>query len=143
MTTSTPHQASDRADASRTQRPTIALIAHDAKKQDIVSFAQRHRDILSRCHILATGTTGSKIAEATGLEVERVLSGPLGGDLQIGSRLACGLVAYVIFLRDPLTAHPHEPDIAALIKACDVHNIPLATNESGAEILIRHIGEHS
>ena len=127
----------------QTERPTIALIAHDAKKNAIVEFARRHQQLLGHCHIIATGTTGTRIAEATGLHVERVLSGPMGGDLQIGSRLACGKVSYVIFLRDPLTAHPHEPDIAALIKACDVHNIPLATNQSGAEILIRHIGEQT
>ncbi len=121
-------------------RPTIALIAHDAKKDDMVALAKRFRTVLDSLHIIATGTTGRRIAEATDLSVEALLSGPLGGDLQIGARIAAGEVKYVVFLRDPLTAHPHEPDIGALVKACDVHDIPLATNLSGAEILLEHIG---
>ena len=120
---------------------TVALIAHDAKKRTLVAFAERHAEILSRCALIATGTTGKQIEQATQLSIEKLLSGPLGGDLQIGSRIACGEVGAVIFLRDPLTAHAHEPDIAALMKACDVHNVPLATNEAGAEILIKHIQE--
>ena len=93
--------------------------------------------VLRRYRLIATGTTGRRISEATGLPVECLLSGPLGGDLQIGARIAQGEVAMVIFLRDPLTAHPHEPDIAALVKACDVHNVPFATNTAGASILVR------
>lgn len=116
---------------------TIALIAHDAKKDEIAAFAKRHRDQLSRFTLIATGTTGRRIEAEAGLSVEKLLSGPLGGDLQIGARIATGDVQMVIFLRDPLTAHPHEPDISALIKACDVHDVPIATNPAGAEILLR------
>ncbi|MEX1178277.1 MAG: methylglyoxal synthase [Nitriliruptor sp.] len=108
---------------------TLALIAHDAKKDDLIAFALRRRDDLARFALLATGTTGQRLAEATGLEVERVSSGPLGGDVQIGARIVQGDVAGVLFLRDPLTAHPHEPDIQALLKLCDLHGVPLATNE--------------
>jgi methylglyoxal synthase len=115
---------------------TVALIAHDAKKDDLVAFVGRHREQLQKFQLIATGTTGKRIAENTGLTVHLCLSGPLGGDLQIGARIATGEVQMVIFLRDPLTAHPHEPDISALIKACDVHNVPIATNLAGAEILL-------
>lgn len=115
---------------------TIALIAHDARKDDLVAFVARHRDALVRFRLLATGTTGGRIIEATGLRVERMLSGPLGGDIQIGSRLIDGEVAAVIFLRDPMTAHPHEPDIQALLKLCDIHEIPLATNLATAELVL-------
>lgn len=116
---------------------TIALIAHDAKKDEMAAFATVHREQLGRFRLLATGTTGQRIESAAGLKLEKVLSGPLGGDLQIGARIATGDVQMVIFLRDPLTAHPHEPDISALIKACDVHDVPIATNPAGAEILLR------
>jgi methylglyoxal synthase len=122
---------------------TVALIAHDAKKDQMVELTIRYREILSRCRLVATGTTGARIEEATGLEVEKLLWGPLGGDLQIGSRIACNEVQAVIFLRDPLTAHAHEPDIAALMKACDVHNVALATNLAGARILMGHIDAES
>lgn len=119
----------------------IALIAHDAKKNAIVSLAQKHRHLLARYDLIATGTTGRLIAESTGLIVDRMLSGPLGGDQQIGARIAEHNVAMVIFLRDPLTAQPHEPDITALLRVCDVHNIPFATNEGAAEILLRYLEE--
>lgn len=115
----------------------VALIAHDAKKDEMVAFVKRHREVLARFRLYATGTTGRRIEEATGLAIEKLLSGPLGGDLQIGARIATGEVQMVVFLRDPLTAHPHEPDISALIKACDVHDVPIATNPAGAEILLR------
>ncbi|WP_018110730.1 methylglyoxal synthase [Thermus igniterrae] len=114
----------------------LALIAHDAKKAEMVAFCQRHRDLLARFPLLATGTTGERIAEATGLPVERVLSGPLGGDQQIGARVAEGRVLAVLFFRDPLTAQPHEPDVQALLRVCDVHGVPLATNRGAAEALI-------
>jgi methylglyoxal synthase len=120
-----------------TEPKSVALIAHDAKKDAMVAFARDNAALLRRFKLIATGTTGKRVAEATGLTVERLLSGPLGGDLQIGARIAQGEVAMVIFLRDPLTAHPHEPDIAALVKACDVHDVPFATNLAGASILIR------
>jgi methylglyoxal synthase len=115
---------------------TLALIAHDAKKDDLVAFAVRHRDDLARFALLATGTTGGRVREATGLEVETVRSGPLGGDVQIGARIVEGGVDGVLFLRDPLTAHPHEPDIQALLKLCDLHGVPLATNETTCELVL-------
>lgn len=120
---------------------TVALIAHDKKKADIIEFARRRREWLSRFRLIATGTTGKVIADATGLEIERVLSGPYGGDQQIGARVAAGEVDAVLFLRDPLTAQPHEPDITALLRVCDVHNVPLATNLATAELIIASLGE--
>lgn len=115
----------------------IALIAHDEKKQEMVAFAEVFKELLGRCALVATGTTGKVIAEATGLKVERMLSGPYGGDQQIGARVAAGEVDAVIFLRDPLTAQPHEPDITALLRVCDVHDVPLATNRRTAELILR------
>jgi len=117
----------------------IALIAHDHKKDDMVMVATEFAAFLSRCHLLATGTTGGRLQAEVGLEVERCLSGPLGGDLQIGARLAMGEVDAVIFLRDPMTPQPHEPDINALVRACDVHNVPCATNVAGARLLLREL----
>lgn len=117
----------------------IALIAHDAKKNAIIALAQKYRHILTRYQLVATGTTGRLIAENTDLEIARMLSGPLGGDQQIGARIANGEVAMVIFLRDPLTAQPHEPDITALLRVCDVHEVPFATNEGTAEILFQYL----
>lgn len=115
---------------------TIALIAHDGKKDEMVRFVRQHRDHLARCHLIATGTTGLRIAEATGLDIERLLSGPLGGDAQIAARVAAGEVDAVIFLVDPLYAHPHEPDIQGLLRICNVHNIPVATNVRTAELIL-------
>src|SRR5690554_2411293 len=115
----------------------IALIAHDKKKDDMVAFALAHRDILQNVELVATGTTGKRLMEATGLPVQRVQSGPYGGDQQIGAMVANGEVAAVIFLRDPLTAQPHEPDITALLRVCDVHDIPLATNLATADLILR------
>jgi methylglyoxal synthase len=114
----------------------IALIAHDMKKDDIVALAGEYLATLARCDIIATGTTGSLIAAAHGLKVQRMLSGPHGGDLQIGAQLAEGDVDIVIFLRDPMTPQPHEPDINALVRACDVHNVPCATNLSTARLVL-------
>ena len=114
----------------------IALIAHDAKKDLMVTLARDFAPFLSRCHVMATGTTGSRLIAEAGIEVERLLSGPLGGDLQIGARLAEGRVDAVIFLRDPMTPQPHEPDINALVRACDVHNVPCATNIATARMLL-------
>ena len=114
----------------------LALIAHDRKKDDIVALAAEFLPFLKTCHLVATGTTGGRLQQALGLDVERLLSGPLGGDLQIGARLAVGLVDAVIFLRDPMTPQPHEPDINALVRACDVHNVPCATNVAGARLLL-------
>jgi methylglyoxal synthase len=118
---------------------TIALIAHDAKKQDMVAFIRRFQTALARHRLIATAATGQLIRDSTGLRVETVLSGPQGGDLQIGARVAAGEVDMVIFLRDPLAAQPHEPDIAALLRVCEVHNVPFVTNIAGAQILISSI----
>jgi methylglyoxal synthase len=119
----------------------IALIAHDGKKDDMVAFGDRFKGILSRYHLIATGTTGERLQQQVGLEIERLLSGPLGGDAQIAARVAVGEVAAVIFLIDPLYAQPHEPDIQALLRVCEVHNVPLATNVATAEAVIKHLGK--
>lgn len=121
--------------ASSRSRMRFALIAHDAKKADLCRFAQLHRAALAKHELIATGTTGARIAEATGLKVVRYLSGPLGGDAQIGARVANGEVDAVIFIVDPLTAHPHEPDVQGLQRLCNVHNIPLATNLATAQMV--------
>ncbi len=115
----------------------IALIAHDKKKEAIIEFSLSYQHILSKHQLFATGTTGKKISEPTGLDIHRFLSGPLGGDQQIGAKIADNQMDLVIFFRDPLTAQPHEPDISALMRLCDVHQIPLVTNLAGAEIVIR------
>jgi len=117
----------------------IALVAHDEKKPEMIEFAKTHQDILSQCELTATGTTGKLIQQHTGLIVNALLSGPLGGDQQIGSLVATHKLDMIIFLRDPLTAQAHEPDIAALLRVCDVHNIPLATNRKSAEILMTYV----
>lgn len=119
-----------------TEKPLVALIAHDQKKEDMIHFVQAHLSIFERCRLIATGTTGHRIHKETGLMLDYCLSGPLGGDQQIGARIAQGDVAAVIFMRDPLTAQPHEPDVSALLRLCDVHNIPLATNSNSAHILV-------
>ena len=116
--------------------PTVALIAHDEQKDELVAFCARHTGDLATLRLLGTGTTGSRIAEATGLAVECVLSGPMGGDAQIAARVAVGEVAAVVFIVDPLSAHPHEPDIQGLLRVCNVHNVPLATNLATAEMLL-------
>lgn len=117
-----------------------ALISHDNMKEDMMAFAVKHRAILERFDLFATGTTGKRIIEATGLHVHRLQSGPLGGDQQIGAMIAEDRLGFMIFLRDPLTAQPHEPDVQALLRLCDVHRIPVATNLSTAEVLIQHLG---
>ncbi len=121
----------------------LALIAHDDKKDDMIALAQRERTTFAREPLVATFTTGSLIERETGLSVLKMLSGPLGGDLQIGAMIATEQVKAVIFLRDPLTAHPHEPDISALLKVCDTHNIPLATNLATAVLILRHLDDLS
>jgi methylglyoxal synthase len=118
----------------------IALVAHDHKKNDLVALARRHAGFLGTCRLMATGTTGGRLAQEAGLTVECLLSGPLGGDLQIGARLAVGEVHGLIFLRDPMTPQPHEPDINALVRACDVHNVPCATNVASADLLLQAWG---
>jgi methylglyoxal synthase len=118
-------------------RHEIALIAHDEKKDDLVGFVRKHLDQLNRCHLVATLTTGTLLRDEVGIHVDTVASGPQGGDLQIGARIVDGFIDAVIFFRDPLTAHPHEPDIQAVLKVCDVHDIPLATNPASADLLLR------
>ncbi len=115
----------------------IAFIAHDKKKQDIIDFVIRNKSKISKHILFATGNTGRMIEEATGLKVQKFLSGPLGGDQQIGASVAAGKIDMVFFLRDPLTAQPHEPDVTALLRVCDVHNVPLATNLGTAEIMAK------
>lgn len=114
----------------------IAIIAHDSKKELMVQFCIAYSGILSQHNICATGTTGKLVAEATGLRIFRFLSGAQGGDQQIAARIACNEIDLLILLRDPLTMKPNEPDEANLIRLCDVHTIPVATNIATAEALI-------
>ena len=123
--------------------PVLALIAHDAKKEEMLRFARAHRKRLSQFRLLATNSTGTLLALELGVPVECVASCPEGGDLQIGARIVEGRVNAVIFLRDPLTAHPHDPDIQALLKVCDVHGVPLATNKASAELLLHSLVSQS
>ncbi|MGM9972289.1 MAG: methylglyoxal synthase [Anaeroplasmataceae bacterium] len=115
----------------------IALIAHDKKKNDMINLAITYKDFFEHHELYATGTTGTLIMGETGLNITRMKSGPLGGDQQIGAMVAEGKLDLVLFLRDPLTAQPHEPDVSALLRLCDVQNIPLATNYSSAEAMIK------
>ena len=114
----------------------IALIAHDKKKNRMIELAEKFKEVLSHHELYATGTTGTLIMGETGLKINRMKSGPLGGDQQIGSMIANSELDLVIFLRDPLTAQPHEPDVSALHRLCDVTNTPLATNIASAEIML-------
>ena len=115
----------------------IALIAHDHKKDNLVQFAIAYRHIFAEHELYATGTTGQRIHEETGLDITRFRSGPLGGDQQIGAMIANNQMDMVFFFRDPLTAQPHEPDVTALVRLCDVYHVPLATNMGTAEILLK------
>lgn len=117
----------------------IALIAHDKKKDEMVVLTKKFEKVLSKHELFATGTTGLRIQEATDLSVYRFKSGPLGGDQQIGARVSEGEMDMIIFLRDPLTAQPHEPDVTALIRLSDVYEIPLATNKSTAMLLFKEL----
>ena len=114
----------------------IALIAHDKKKNEIIEIAQTYKDVLAGHELYATGTTGTLIMGETGLPIHRMKSGPLGGDQQIGAMVAEGKIDLIIFLRDPLTAQPHEPDVSALLRLSDVQSIPLATNGGSARIML-------
>jgi methylglyoxal synthase len=120
-------------------KPRIALIAHDHKKDDMITLAAEYADFLRGCMLTATGTTGSRLANELGLTVDRKHSGPFGGDLQIGAQLVEGGLDCVIFLRDPMTPQPHEPDINALVRACDVHNVACATNVSTARLVLSQL----
>ena len=119
----------------------IALVAHDRKKDNLIQFAIAYRDILAEHDLYATGTTGLMIGEETGLPITRFRSGPLGGDQQIGAMIATDDMDMVFFFRDPLTAQPHEPDVTALVRLCDLYHIPLATNMGTAEILLKGLQE--
>jgi len=119
----------------------IALIAHDKKKNDLVQFVTAYQGAFQKHTLFATGTTGLRISEATGLQLTRFQSGPLGGDQEIGALIAKNKMDAVFFFRDPLTAQPHEPDVTALVRLCDVYSIPLATNMGTAELLIRGMEE--
>ena len=124
------------------ERITLALIAHDARKDDMVELANRYKDNLARLALIATHGTGQIVQLHTGLPITLVTSESLGGDQQIGSLVASGIVKAVIFLRDPLSAQLHEPDVAALMRVCDVYNVPLATNIASAESVLHLIFEH-
>lgn len=126
-----------------TEQPTatLALVAHDGKKADLLRLAVRYRATLARLRLIATAHTGGLLARELDLAFETTKSGPEGGDMQIGARIVNGDVDAVVFLRDPLTAHPHEPDIQALLKVCDVHGVPVATNLAMAEILLRSLSQ--
>ena len=121
----------------------VALIAHDEKKADLIDFVQAHEAQLTEYELIGTGTTGLRLMEETDLEVDRQASGPLGGDLMIGGQIAEGRLDGLIFLRDPLTAQPHEPDVSALLRICDVHDTPLATNLSSASYLLEGLKRES
>lgn len=115
----------------------IALIAHDRCKETMIAFAREHATTLLQHQLVATRTTGTLLNEILALNAKTMLSGPLGGDLQIGAMVAEEKIVAVIFLRDVMSAQPHEPDISALMRACDVHNIPLATNVATAHALMK------
>ncbi|MBX3039340.1 MAG: methylglyoxal synthase [Bdellovibrionaceae bacterium] len=115
---------------------TIALIAHDGKKAELIAFVKDHIEFFKGFKLVATGTTGSHV-QRTGLKVKRLLSGPVGGDAQIASLVATGKCQAVIFMRDPLGMHPHEPDIHGLLRICEVHDVPLATNPATAKLLVK------
>ena len=114
----------------------IALIAHDTKKELMVQFCIAYCGVLSKHNLCATGTTGKMVAEATGLNVQRYLSGSQGGDQQIAARISCNEIDLLLFFRDPISVKPHEPNDMNLLRLCDVHNIPVATNIAPAEALI-------
>ena len=116
--------------------PTVAIISHDGKKDAVVEFVKAHRAVFEACTLIATGTTGGRIIDATGLAVRRFLSGPLGGDAQIAALVATGECHVVFFIVDPLTPHPHEPDVQGLIRICNVHSVPIATNLATAKMLL-------
>lgn len=119
----------------------LALVAHDKKKDDLIQFVTAYQPILAQHTLYATGTTGKRIMDETDLMVKRFQSGPLGGDQQIGAMIAQDEMDMIIFFRDPLTAQPHEPDVSALMRLCDVYNVPLATNMGTAEVLLKGLEE--
>lgn len=121
------------------KQKTVALIAHDNKKHDMVNWALAHKDILAEYKLCGTGTTAGLVAEATGLKVKKYLSGPLGGDLQIGAKASEGDVDVIIFFWDPLSSQPHDPDVKALLRIAVVYDIPIATNRATATLIIKGV----
>ncbi|MFV0502871.1 MAG: methylglyoxal synthase [Lachnospirales bacterium] len=121
----------------------IALIAHDRKKDLIVEYCKVNKNILEKHNLVATGTTGTRISQETELTIKKFKSGPLGGDQQIGGLVCQRDLDLVIFLRDPLTSQPHEPDVNALLRLCDVYSIPIATNLTSANICMEMLKEHA
>lgn len=117
---------------------TIALIAHDNKKSEIVAWATENKELLSKYELYGTGTTAKLVAQNTGLTVKPFLSGPLGGDLQIGAKVAEGKIDFVVFFWDPLQNQPHDPDVKALLRIAVVYDIPIATNKATAEFVIHY-----
>lgn len=115
---------------------SLALVSHDNKKVDLIAWASFNRDTLQRFRLVATATTGHLLKQKVGIEVEMVLSGPQGGDVQIAAQVGAGAIDAVFFFVDPLTAQPHDPDIQALMRVCNVHNVPLATNLATADLII-------
>jgi len=117
-------------------RTTIALISHDGKKADMLAFAMEYREVLGRYELIATNTTGKLLRDKVGLNIQLMLSGPIGGDAQIAAQVAEGKIEAVFFFIDPLGQHPHDPDIATLLRICNVHDVPLATNPATAAYVI-------
>lgn len=124
------------------KKARIALISHDGKKPEMIAFAVKNRDFLTQCNLFATGTTGLHI-EKKGFSVHKLLSGPKGGDAQIGAMVTTGKIDMVIFFKDPMGSHPHEADIQMLTRLCDVHNVPLVSNPMGAKYLLKGFSEEN
>lgn len=119
------------------KQKNIALIAHDGKKEDLINWCNKHKDILSHHFLCGTGTTARMLADRTGLPVRGYNSGPLGGDLQIGAKIVEGRIDVIIFFSDPLTAQPHDPDVKALLRIAQVYDIPIANNTASADFIIK------
>lgn len=115
---------------------TLAIVAHDEKKKDVLEWAKRHQEKLRHYKIIGTGSTGTMLRDKVGLDVQSVKSGPLGGDAQIGAMVVEGKIDGVIFIVDPMSSQPHEPDINALLRLCNLTNVPLATNMASADLMI-------
>jgi methylglyoxal synthase len=120
---------------------TLGLVSHDNKKVDLLAWANFNRGTLQRFRLVATATTGRLLKEKVGIEAETVLNGTQGGDVQLAALVASGEIDAVFFFMDPLTALPHDPDIKALMRVCNVHNIPLATNQATADLIIAGLAE--
>lgn len=118
------------------KQKNIALIAHDQKKRELIDWCQEHREVLAKHFLCGTGTTARMITDSTGLPVKGYNSGPLGGDQQIGAKIVEGVIDFVVFFSDPLTAQPHDPDVKALMRIAQVYDIPMAVNKATADFLI-------